>query len=223
MIIRLDEHKLSILKELMLQEAQGPDYWSNKFKQELDFLNTHPQIRESKYKWNNLENAYKAWEGTGYDKNSREYRVWGVYLKKWIGFFDRHLHFLLQKKDRCGDMASYQVIFDPKWVRDGITKNKEEFECYYTTLLKLCQNKEVWNDLFFNPMFENVRNSFIELKDWVVGKIMEFKSLLPLAENKEVATYLRTAKPNPELFYTEEGNNNDEPVEMDGDVDFDNL
>ena len=47
----------------------------------------------------------------------------------------------------------------------------------------------MWNDLFFNPIFEDIKKDFFEIRQFVgqaLGKNMNYKLLLPIEEYREI-------------------------------------
>lgn len=236
MLIRINENKLRVLFSQMLKEAinSAPTFGSGarsiNYKTYLDALNGISNLHTDRYKDYELEDAYKEWENTGFDKNSQEYLI---YISKFKNFmfgssgFLRNLSYI---SDRIGGPL-HSFLLDPKWVSALNGKPNwrysdlnsgmggDDWQCFYTTVLKIYQNPAIWNDFFFNPIFEEYKNKF----DSVVEKIDEqinnnlerfkttYKPLLP-KEYGQLKNFIRGVKVvegkiekvnncHPELFY----------------------
>ncbi len=212
--IILNENTFKKIKKLIIKEAvkQNPYIFGTGGKDDytkiLSSLEKVPNLKIDRYKNYDLENSYKSWEKTGFDKNSYEYVEWGNNLKSYLSFLSGGIEFVLNDKVKRINMNRPQWVFlDPSWIEDVVTKNKdnEKHQSIYCLILKLSQNKVVWNDLFFNPIFEELKNEISEIRKFVgkaIGINPNLKSLLPIEQYRELTKFIND--PNsakPELFY----------------------
>lgn len=212
-----NENAFNAFKRCLVNEIAKPnpyifgtdkiDY-SNKLKALANISN----LRTDRYKDYNLEEAYKNWSDIGFDKSSNEYKVWSGNLISFLKYLESGIFYVLEDRvRRIGDARPHFAFMDSSWVENVVHDRKEEHQGIYCLILKIYQNKPIWNDLFFNPLFDDLKNAFTEIKQYVVGQIAKnpnIKLLLPLEEYKEINMFMRDASnAKPELFYTQD----DEP------------
>jgi hypothetical protein len=226
----------------ILSEAVAPKYpvfgkgayqtdYNRIFKQ----LAQIPNLHTDRYKDYALDEAWKRWKETGYDKNSNEYWEYLSYFKGFMNGFIGSLSYILDRLN--GPLHS--LILDPKWADDLLSKPKWKFsdtdsfngsegwQCFYTAILKLHQNPAVWNDFFFNPVFSEAKNKYDtarqklkeKMKQDLDSYMTQYKYLLP-PEYKDLNLFERdTSNCHPELFYQPNSENDSVEVSLD-DEDF---
>ena len=63
----------------------------------------------------------------------------------------------------------------------------------------------MWNDLFFNPIFQDMKDKFFKIRGFVgkaFGINMNYKLLMPLEQYREIVKYSSDqSNAKPELFY----------------------
>jgi len=185
------------------------------YKQLLASLSTVPNLRTDKYTNHELEEYYNDWKKTGFDISSNEYQIWCGALKKYLDYLGRSIYFVLNNKvKRIADARPYYVFLDPSWVQTVKLDKPEDFQGIYSLTLKIYQNKVVWNDLFFNPIFEDLKNAIKEIRAYAnKQKILNpnLNLLLPKEEYIEIGKYMNSDNAQPELFYGQTEKPNNEP------------
>ena len=211
MKIILSESGFETLGKLMFTEALG-DIKMGYGRSEINYsellrsLDKVPNLHTDRYKDYALLEAYDAWGKVNFDKSTKEYAVWASHLKRFMDYLNGHLHYVNDKKnDNIGTFTFYRVVLDPKWVKSVVVNNKDEWECIYTTILKIYKNKPIWNDLFFNPIFEEMKTTFDLIKKSVMKDFLTYKKILPIKEYAEISTFIRNGEANPSLFYEPNG------------------
>lgn len=185
------------------------------YKQRLKDLENIPNLRTDKYKNYNLEEAYKEWADVNFSKDSNEYKTWCGILKHYLDYIDRSIDFVKGKIARNGNSSPHWAFIDPNWVK-CINSDTEDYQGIYCLTLKIYQNKPMWNDLFFNPIFENLKNGIKEIRKFAMLKRKADKKydlLLPLEEYIEIGKFMSNENnARPELFYgTSTETDNNEP------------
>jgi len=210
--IILNENTFKKIKRMMIKEAlaskpnpykfgtgEGDDYTKT-----LPSLDKVSNLKVDRYKDKELETLYLEWEKVGFNKESFEYITWANKLIDYLKFLSGGIEFVLNDKVNRINMARPQwVLLDPAWIKDVVTgsENSEKHQSVYCLILKLSQNKVTWNDLFFNPIFEDLKNQIMQIRQFVskaLGKNMNFKLLLPIEQYRELTKYLNdpsSAKP----------------------------
>ena len=212
--IILPENYFNRIKNMIIKEAIAPNPYlfglgakAINYKSIVDSLNKNEMLKTSAYKDETLENTYRAWEEKGFDKSSYEYVAWGNALNDYMTYLARGIDFILGKAERIGLSAStYWVFIDPEWAKDVMNKkDAKDHQCIYSLVLKLCQNKSMWNDLFFNPIFQDMKDKFFKIRSFVgkaFGINMNYKLLMPLEQYREIVKYSSDqSNAKPELFY----------------------
>lgn len=187
------------------------------YKSKLNALANISNLRVDRYKDYKLDDSYKNWADVGFDKSSNEYKVWCGNLISFLKYLESAIFYVLgDRVKRIGDARPHFAFMDSSWVENVVHDRKEEHQGVYCLILKIYQNKPAWNDLFFNPVFDDLKNAFMEIKQYVgsqIAKNLNIKLLLPLEEYKEINMFMRD--PNnakPELFYSQEDEHTeDEP------------
>ena len=160
------------------------------------------------------ENDYSNWEAVGFDKDTKEYAKWcsdvEYFMKAIMGGMMISIN---NKKQRKGVTFNY-LILDPQWMRLAIQGrdklndiganegNNTGFRCLYTFIITIFQNKCMWNDFFFNPVFKELPNFMSQLTREAIQMGQEYKQIMPLTMIKEMNLF-KADKNNakPELFY----------------------
>ena len=212
--IILSENAFNKIKRLMVQEAIKSNPYAfgpggkDDYTRKLPSLDKVANLKVDRYKDHDLENSYKLWAETGFDKSSYEYIEWGNKLKSYLSFLAGGIEFVLNDKVRRINMNRPQWVFlDPSWLEDVVIRNQEneKHQSIYCLILKLSQNKVVWNDLFFNPIFEDLKNQISEIRQFVgkaIGVNPNLKLLLPLEQYRELTKFINDpSNAKPELFY----------------------
>ena len=173
--IILNENTFKKIKQLIIKEAvtQAPKFGTKvgiNYKPYLDSMQKISNLHTDRYKDYELEEAWNAWKNTGFNKNTEEYAIYVAKFKAFMfggggsrGFLGNVSYVI----DRLGGSLN-SFLLDPKWVSSlnktpnyrysdlNSGKEGDEFQCFYTTILKLYQNPSIWNDFFFNPERWNI-------------------------------------------------------------------
>lgn len=174
--IILNENAFKKIKMLLIKEAvtnSGPLFGKHDdYTGLLGTLSKIENLHTDRYKDYELEESWKNWEKTGFDKNCQEYNIYLSNFKNFMyGFLD-NVSFVI---DRLGG-SLHHFILSREWVNavnsnphyrfsDDKTNKGEEWQCFYTTVLKLYQNPAIWNDFFFNPEFKDYAQKFFKIRD----------------------------------------------------------
>ena len=94
----------------------------------------------------------------------------------------------------------------------------------FTVTLKIYQNKVIWNDLFFNPIFEDLKNDIKSIRSFA-NKLKfldkKYELLLPIEEYNEIGKFMsNSSNAKPELFYEMSQNNTPNNIPTDDVVDW---
>ncbi len=219
--IILNENSFRLFKKFLVNEIvlpKGVSFCTDpkdeiSYKTCLKKLDSIPNLRTDKYKDHNLENAYNEWSKTDFSKDSFEYKTWCGLLKNYMDYLGRSINFVkFNKIDRIGDARAHYVFVDPKWV-ETMNSGKEDYQGIFSLTLKIYQNKVIWNDLFFNPIFEELKNLYKSIRGFANKKKIldkKYELLLPIEEYVEIGKYMNNeSNARPELFceFNEEPNN----------------
>ena len=210
--IILNENAFKKIRSLIIREAAATDqyYFGTSrvyYKPYLDKLSNMGNLRVDRYKDDKLAEAYNNWAGVNFDKSSYEYIAWGNALNEYMKYLAGGIEFVLNHKVKRIGLGGkfYWVFIDEDWVKMiDDTNDYKDKECIYPLILKIYQNKPMWNDLFFNPLFSDMKNKFMEIKQFIgsaIGKYPNVKLLLPMEEYREINNYIRANDAKPELFY----------------------
>ena len=210
--IILNENAFKKIRGLIIKEASAFDQYyfgtSRKFyKPILEKLAGMKNLRVDRYKDYGLQEAYDKWAATNFDKSCYEYTAWGNALTAYMKFLSGGIEFVLNHKVlRIGLGGKYYWVFiDEDWADMIDDKNDvNDKECIYPLILKIYQNKPMWNDLFFNPLFSDMKNNFMQIKQFIgeaIGKYPNVKLLLPIEEYREINKYINSGEAKPELFF----------------------
>ena len=214
--IILSENAFKKIKRYMIQEAVSSNPYlfgtaNEDYKRILEGLSKVSNLRTDRYKNYDLEEAYEKWSKVGFDKNTKEFAAWNGILKSYLNFLNGGIEYVLNDKvNRIGMNRPHWVFIDPSWAKDVILNHEgEKHQSIYSLILKIYQNKVMWNDLFFNPLFENIKNDFFKIKSFIgkaLGENMNLKLLLPIEEYREINNFIRSGEAKPELFCNVESN-----------------
>ena len=184
------------------------------YQQRLKDLDKVSNLRTNRYKNYELEEVYQKWAENGFSKDSEEYRIWCGHLKSYIDYIATSIDFVKGKIKRNGNTAPYLAFIDPQWVT-AMINGGDDFQGIYCLTLKSYQNEVIWNDLFFNPIFENLKNDIKVIRSFATKtKLMDkkYELLLPLEEYNAIGKFMSNASnAKPELFYEEPKNGDDSP------------
>ena len=217
-----NESAFNAFKRCLVNEIAKPNpyiFGTEKidYKRKLDDLAKVSNLKVDRYKDYKLEDAYKNWADVGFDKSSNEYKVWCGNLISFLKYLESGIFYVLEDRvKRIGTARPHFVFIDPIWINNVVRDNKEEYQGVYCLILKIYQNKPMWNDLFFNPVFDDLKTAFLEIKKYVgtqIAKNPNIKLLLPIEEYREINMFMRDpGNAKPELFYSQEDEHiEDEP------------
>lgn len=171
-------------------------------------------LHTDRYKDNVLDAAWRAWGNVGYDKNTDEYLK---YRQAFINFMfgkygditnesgsEGFIHHIKYTLERIQNAPLHSMILDPKWSESLVKTNNwkydssymggDEFNCFYTTILKIAQNPAIWNDFFFNPLFSKYKGMYDaarkKVSDGLKVNREEYLSILPTTEYKELNMFM---------------------------------
>lgn len=227
--IRLSENTFNAFKKCLIGEAIQPNPYlfgtrQEDYKQRLADLSKISNLRVDRYKDYDLENSFKEWANVSFDKSTNEYKAWCGQLKKYLDYLGSSIYYVLTDKvERVGDARPHYAFIDPVWVESVVHGKKEEHQGIYCLTLKIFQNKVVWNDLFFNPVFNDLKEAYMKIKSFVASQIAKnpnIKLLMPLDEYKEINKFINSNDAKPELFCNLNEEPNNEP-QVDDTDDFD--
>lgn len=211
--IILSERAFKVFKQCLVNEALksndipfcSNDRENKEYNQRLRELSTIPNLRVDRYKDENLENAYDNWSNVGFDKSSMEYKVWCGHLQRYLEFLERGLDFVNQKKNRIGEARPHYIFADLDWMRKIKSSNVDDYQGIYSLTLKIYQNRVIWNDLFFNPIFNNLKETYKEIRSFANKKKIldkKYSLLLPMEEYIELGKFMNNPEnARPELFF----------------------
>ena len=246
MIIKIKENKFGLLlSQMLIKEdvtnypifGKGPSMIN--YKPYITSISKIENLHSDRYKDYELEEAWNNWKKTGCDKNSQEYFIYISKFKNFMfgmGGFLRNLSYV---GDRLNGPL-HSLLLDPKWVNSlngkpnwrysdlNSGEGGDEFHCFYTTILKLFQNPAIWNDFFFNPIFENDRKKYDNIRKKITDLMKankeayetQYKPLIPIKEYRELNFFMNEINQEtkkiekgmnckPELFYNQETNSID--------------
>lgn len=177
-----------------------------KYKQRLKDLENVSNLRTDKYKSYALEDAYNDWASVNFSKDTQEYKTWCGHLKTYLDYIATGIDFVKGKVKRNGAASPHFALIDPNWVM-AMKNGGDDFQGVYCLTLKLYQNKVIWNDLFFNPIFEGLKNEIKEIRSFT-NKLKyldkKYELLLPLEEYSTIGKFMSNpSNAKPELFYEE--------------------
>lgn len=210
--IIFNENSFRLLKKLLVNEItlpKGVSFCTSPkhdvaYRQRLEDLNGVSNLRTDRYKNYELEDAYNAWAEVGFSKDSQEYKVWCGHLKSFIDYIARSINFVKGKVAKHEKGAPYMAFIDPQWV-EVMIKGGDDFQGVYCLTLKLYQNKVIWNDLFFNPIFNNLKDDIKSIRSFATKTKMldkKYELLLPMEEYIEIGKFMSNpSNARPELFY----------------------
>ena len=100
MKIKINKHKFNLFVSQILNEANYPTFGNGShtinYKPYIDSISKIENLHSDRYKDYELENAYNSWKGTGFNKNSDEYKLYISAFKKFMfgtGGFLRNLSY----------------------------------------------------------------------------------------------------------------------------------
>lgn len=241
--IILSENSFKKIKSLFLNEAfqntQLKDFIDN-YIGDIKTLEKITNLRNDRYKDYALEEAYNNWKSTGFNKNSEEYMIYNSNFKRFMFGRNGLLTHISYTCDRLTTkdgkpLKLDQIILDKDWVKSAfgsidwrysdLDKNtsSEEMQCFYTTILKIYQNPVIWNDLFFNPLFKEYYEKFLNIRKKLTKSFItdmeyykrNYAKILPVKEygalnafagaikevNKVLELIPNKQNAHPELFY----------------------
>lgn len=233
----------------MLNEVNYPTFGNGanaiNYKPYIDSISKISNLHSDRYKDYELEDAYNDWKNTGYDKNCDEYLIYVSKFKNFMfgtGGFLKNISYVADRLQ--GPLHS--LLLDPKWVSSlngkpnwkysdlNSGEGGDEFQCFYTTVLKLFQNPAIWNDFFFNPLFSTEKNKYDSIRAKITNIMKtnkeQYIQLLPMEEYRQLNFFMNEINQDtkkvekglnckPELFYDENFGNNDDFFDSD-DEDF---
>lgn len=88
-----------------------------------------------------------------------------------------------------------QLVLDPLWLNRTKTASSDEYQCFYTLILKIYQNRPIWNDFFFNPEFSAMSNRYRQVAQEVRKDINHYRPILPIKEFNELNLYMMGYNP----------------------------
>jgi len=182
--IILNENAFKKIKRLIVKEAITNAPTFGKFGDYTGILRTLDKVENlhtDRYKDYELEESWKNWENTGFNKNCKEYSIYLSNFKNFMfggrdgenrGFLGNVSYVI----DRLGGTLNHFILSrewsdavgnNPHYKYSDLKSNKgsEEKQCFYTTILKLYQNPAIWNDFFFNPEFKDYAQKFFKIRD----------------------------------------------------------
>lgn len=229
--IIFSENTFRTFKKLLVNEIivpKGISFCTNpkhelEYKQRLKDLEKVSNLRTDKYKDYNLEETYNEWAENGFSKDSEEYKSWCGNLKAYMNYIAKGIDFVKGKIKRNGDAAPYLAFIDPVWIK-AMIKNSDDFQGIFCLTLKIYQNKVIWNDLFFNPIFEDLKNDIKSIRSFA-NKLKfldkKYELLLPIEEYNEIGKFMSNpSNAKPELFYEMSQNNTPNNIPTDDVVDW---
>lgn len=210
--IILNENTFKKIKRMMIREAlaskPNPLVFGRRerddYRGRIHNLEKVANLKVDRYKDHELERLYEEWGKVGFNKLSFEYVAFANRLIHYLDYLKTGIEFVLNDKViRINDACPHWVFLDPDWADDviGVKEENERHQSIYCLILKLSQNKAAWNDLFFNPLYANLKNGIVKIRQYVskqLGKNMNLKLLLPIEQYKELTMFLNdpsSAKP----------------------------
>lgn len=182
--IILSENTFKKIKRLIIKEAitNAPMFGKHDdYTGHLKTLEKISNLHTDRYKDYELEESWNNWKNTGFNKNCKEYNIYLSNFKRFMfggkegenkGFLG-NVSYVIDRLN--GPLHSF--ILDPNWVNAvnntpnyrysdlKSTKEGDDWQCFYTTILKLYQNPAIWNDFFFNPEFKEYSQRFFKIRD----------------------------------------------------------
>lgn len=225
--IVLKENTFNKLKKIIIKEAlqTAPIFGSVKTGNYIDYnpilkgLEKIQNLHSDRYKDYQLEEAFNEWKNSGFRRDTEEYFIYKSKFSDFMNKFIRNVSYTLDRF--VGQMTGedtgnskkiefHTMLLDRKWVDSLNGKpnwkysdlnsgyNGDEWQCFYSTLLKLYQNPVIWNDFFFNPIFEPYRKSFDYLMNELATRQLkkyekyekEVKPLLPAKEFAQIKNFI---------------------------------
>ena len=213
--IILNENTFKKIKRMMIREALASNpnplvfgrRTSDDYRSRIPGLEKVSNLKVDRYKDKELEMLYNEWEKVGFNKITFEYVAFANRLIHYLDYLKTGIEFVLNDKvRRINDNCPHWVFLDPEWADDVVLRSEEsdKHQSIYCLILKLSQNKAAWNDLFFNPLYANLKDAIIEIRKYVsrkLGENMGYKVLLPLEQYKELTMFLNDpSSEKPERF-----------------------
>jgi len=216
MIIRINEKKLDLfLSQMLIKEGvtNYPVFGKSgnmvDYKPHIIALSKIQNLHSDRYKDYELEEAWNDWKNVGFDKNTQQYSYYASKFKAFmfgVGGFLRNVSYVADRLN--GPLHS--LLLDPNWAQSlngkpnwsysnlNSPEGSEGWQCFYTTILKLYQNPAIWNDFFFNPMFDEYAQKFFKIRDTLSDLFKEdqakykanYSPLLPLKEYAELNKFV---------------------------------
>ena len=182
--IILSENNFKKIKRFIIKEVlnSAPIFGNrDNYSGHLKTLEKISNLHTDRYKDYNLEESWNNWKNTGFEKDNTEYYTYLSNFKRFMfggneGDNKGFLGNVSYVTDRLGGQL-HTFILDPQWVSSvnskpdykysDLNSNKEgdDWQCFYTTILKLYQNPAIWNDFFFNPEFKQYSQKFFKIRD----------------------------------------------------------
>ena len=213
--IILNENTFKKIKRMMIREAlaskPNPLVFGRRetddYRGRIPNMDKIANLKVDRYKDKELEMAYGEWEKVGFNKLSFEYITFANRLIQYLNFLKKGIDWVVEDKvERINDACPHWAFLDPDWADDviGVKEENERHQSIYCLILKLSQNKAAWNDLFFNPIFSDLKDGVIRVRQYVsrqLGKNMNLKLLLPIEQYRELTKYLNDpSSEKPERF-----------------------
>ena len=249
LIITEDALNKILLKIIKEGTGKAPVFGNGRFRDDYSRVFTQlskiENLHTDRYKDYNLEKSWNDWKNTGYNKTSQEYIIYISNFKKFMfgeGGFLRHLSYVADRLN--GPLHS--VLLDVKWADSLVNKKdwsfsneetgfgSEEFQCFYTTVLKLFQNPAIWNDFFFNPFFAEYKSKYDLIRKKITDLMKSdrenyennYKPLLPIEEYKQLNLFMNEINADtkkiekglnnkPELYYNPSSEDEEDDEEDD--------
>lgn len=186
--IKLTESKLRKIIQIGLNELyNSPNkevYWNGKYQlsQIKRYLDSAPDLRVDRYKEADLEYVYDEWEKVGFSKDSEEHAILHSIIERFMEYLEYSVFYTLKRVSEMNDTK----VLDPKWAISIKKGGKEEFQCFYTLILKIYQNRAIWNDFFFNPEYKEMADTYKQNAQMVRQNLNHYREILPLKEFNEL-------------------------------------
>lgn len=213
--IILNENTFKKIKRMMIREAlaskPNPLVFGRRerddYRGRIPNLEKIANLKVDRYKDHELERLYEEWGKVGFNKLSFEYVAFANRLIHYLNFLKDGIKWVVEDKViRINDACPHWAFLDPDWADNviGVKEENEQHQSIYCLILKLSQNKAAWNDLFFNPIFSDLKDGIVKVRQYVskqLGKNMNLKLLLPIEQYKELTKYLNDpSSEKPERF-----------------------
>ena len=185
--IRLTEEGLRRMLRVGLNEINSKPtseiYWNGKYSlsQIKRYLDSVSDLRIDRYKEPDLEYVYNEWEKTGFSKDTDEYAEFHTIIDRFMTYLERAVYYTLKRVSEMNDTK----VLDPKWAQ-SLKMGNEQFQCFYTLILKIYQNPAIWNDFFFNPEYKEISDIYKENAMLVRKNMNHYREILPVKEFNEL-------------------------------------